>query len=98
MINTADLSRINDYNIELLAELDAQGFILAPGENAEMFKNRVSTQFGNISLIDEALRNGREFDLEGICKLKSEDKISSEIMEEASLITNEAYAFRTTWH
>lgn len=96
-MNINKISKMNDNDIQALAELDENGFIIAPGEDAEKFKLRVLAQLENVNLINNALQKSQEFDLEGICKLKLNDKIPPEIMNEASLITNKAYGFKVDW-
>ncbi len=97
MKSLRDISSIGEADLDGIAELDAGGFLLAPCEPIEKYKERISSIMSNIDEMNEVLRKSHSYDLEGICILKEQDRIPDEIMKEASKITNEQYAFEMVW-
>ncbi len=97
MIGAEEISRISGDSPDLLAELDSRGFLLSPGETVSEFKERIAKIADSVGAIERALEGGREFDLEGICRLNGADMITPGIMSEASQATRDEYGFELDW-
>ena len=83
--------------ISLLAELDAKGLLLAPGETLDSFIKRLIREKENIDKLNKELEENSEAEpLIGL-KLKSSWEIPEEIMEEGFAETEKHYAFKANW-
>ena len=83
--------------ISLLAELDAKGLLLAPGETLDSFIKRLIREKENIDKLNKELSENSEAEpLIGL-KLKSNWEIPEEIMEEGFAETEKHYGFAAKW-
>lgn len=91
------LSKLDSSPIETLIEFDNHGILLAPDEKIEEFKERTTRLLKNINDFNSELDSKKKINLFESIYLNREQKIPSEIMEEAGKLNNNYYAFEINW-
>ena len=84
-------------NLTVLAELDAQGLLLAPGESSAEFAARLLAEEERIENLRKRLAEEKEFDPYTGLTLTEGMEIPDEILEEAAETTRNAYGFEVKW-
>jgi len=83
--------------LETAAELDAQGFLAAPGEDEAAYAARLQFEKLKISRFREQLQQKNKLEpYEGLV-VDSHSEIPTEIMDEAAETTRKAYGFEIRW-
>lgn len=91
------INELTADNTAALAELDSNGLIPAPRESFENFKNRIANISEEIENFEKELAEKKEIHFMGLVRLKSNEGINSEIMEEAAGKTDCVYGFSIKW-
>lgn len=84
-------------DIQELSRLDSYGFIPGNGESFDKYKQRLLQTAEAISELDEELEATDSVEIFESVKLRKEDRISGEIIEEAALMTQRLYQFSIKW-
>ncbi len=90
------LARAGQGEPMVLQQLDAMGLLLGPGEKLEAYLARLNCLQQRIGEMEEALRESGEYTCEDL-RLRSEDRISRELLVECTAATREAYAIEIDW-
>lgn len=80
-----------------LAELDAAGFLLRPGEDQASYLSRLSVLKAKRREIEASLEADGVIRLFDDCEFRQENRIPPEIMDEAAAITRNLYQFSIDW-
>jgi hypothetical protein len=94
------LSKIAESDLDAVAELDANGFLFAPGEKFPDYASRITKMIESFSGFEEKLAKSGDdtmFNFEDICKFRIGDRIPSGIVDEAGKITKSKYGFEIGW-
>ena len=84
-------------NLELLAELDSQGLLIAPGETAAGYADRLLAEEERIGKLREKLAAEKEIDPYTGLTIEAGMEIPDAILEEAAETTRKAYGFAVKW-
>ena len=84
-------------NPELLAELDSQGLLIAPGETAAGYADRLLAEEERIGKLREKLAAEKEIDPYTGLTIEAGMEIPDAILEEAAETTRKAYGFAVKW-
>jgi hypothetical protein len=84
---------VNPELLNQLAELDAAGFIICPGENADEFMQRVEDTKAVYEDFEAELADGEKVKVFDLFEVSSDCRISPELSGEAAAITEELYGF-----
>lgn len=82
---------------EALAQLDSSGFLLKPDENAENFVERIRAMHSRFLDFLGKTSGGKPFEIYRNIFISEEERISDEIIEEASRTTEALYGFSVRW-
>lgn len=96
-ISEKEIKSLNISDMDMLATLDSQGLLIAPGETIEMFQERLEKLYTKLQSIEDSLEKSGEFKLFDDFTLKNENRISLEILNEASEITERFYKLSINW-
>ncbi|MFA7230815.1 MAG: hypothetical protein WC071_06055, partial [Victivallaceae bacterium] len=88
---------LDPEDIQELSRLDSYGFIPGAGESFEKYKLRLQQTAEAISELDAELEAADSVEIFESVKLRKEDRISGEIIEEAALMTQHLYQFSIKW-
>ena len=84
-------------NPAILADLDAQGLLLAPGESAQEYADRLLEEEERIEQLRTKLAEEKELEPYTGLTIRSGMEIPDEILEEAAETTRAAYGFAVKW-
>jgi len=97
MMTKEEIQSIDSSDIAKFAGLDSAGILAAPGEDAVGFKERALKLVSALDEINTELSEKGETDLIDSIPLKKEDRINTEILDEASEINKNFYDFSINW-
>ena len=87
----------SESELDQLAELDSNGFLLAPGENADAFLKRVAKIEGMLDSFEKSLDSNEAQEACPGLALSKEARIPGEILVEAENATERLYGFKINW-
>ncbi len=93
----SEVENLTIKDIHHLAFLDSQGFLIAPNENFDEFKKRIIKIYDITSEFNDAMETDKPSDLIPFLSLKQETKVPIELLQEASVLTNDTYSFSINW-
>ncbi len=93
----SDIQNLKDDDIAKLVDLDSHGILLAPGESAEIFKQRLIMLRNHLEEIHSELENNGEIHLFSNITLEKSKRIPRAILAEAAEIDKKHYAFAIDW-
>ncbi len=96
-MNKEEIQSLDPSDIAKFAELDSAGILAGPGENAGKFKERALKLISSLDEINTELSEKGKTDLVDSIPLKKEDRINTEILEEATEINKRFYDFSINW-
>jgi hypothetical protein len=96
MFTDAQLSQASAGEIETLCELDRQGFLVGAGESLQDYVLRLKALQGNTAEMEDELNAQGAFVIEDL-KLKTGDRIPSELFAEAREKTQSLFGFAIEW-
>ena len=91
------LTAAGNGDSDALAELDSRGFLLKPDENAETFVERIRAMHSRFLDFLEKTSGGTSYEIYHNIFISEQERISDEIIEEASLTTVALYGFSIQW-
>ena len=91
------LNRAARGDISALAALDAQGFLLKPGEAAEAFVGRIRAMHARFRALDERMTADGSCEVFPGIVIQESARIPDEIMDEAAQETDSRYGFAIRW-
>ncbi len=91
------IDALSEDNLPLLAEADANGFLMAPGENIFEYRKRLFEMGDSYREIEKDIGNTKDYDIFGEFVLNTEKRINAGIMEEAAELTRKYYDFSINW-
>ncbi|NOY75862.1 MAG: hypothetical protein GXP32_08765 [Kiritimatiellaeota bacterium] len=91
------IENLNDESLDKLVELDSHGLLLAPGETAERFKQRLLTLKQHLEEIRSELDEKGSLPLFATITLERKRRIPNAILAEAAEIDRTRYAFSIDW-
>lgn len=91
------LNRAAQGDISALAALDAQGFLLKPGEAADAFVGRIRAMHARFRTLDERMTADGSCEVFPGIVIQESARIPDEIMDEASQETESRYGFAIRW-
>ncbi len=80
-----------------LSFLDSQGILLRPNEDINSFKQRIIKLKNAIDEVDERLDDGKKYEVFDNVAVSKDQRISLEILSDASNITESKYKFSINW-
>ncbi len=92
-----ELDKITANDPDALAELDAGGLLIAPGENLETYISRIRGLLAFNEQVEKDLAEKGQFELEEGFMLSAADRIPPEIIDEGAAITEPLYAVAIRW-
>ena len=84
-------------NLELLADLDARGLLLAPGETAGEYAERLLAEEERVENLRAKLDGEKELEPYTGLTIRAGMEIPEEILDEAAETTRAAYGFAVKW-
>lgn len=96
LITSDQLALVAQGELAALAELDARGIILGPGETPAAFADRVSTLARNIAELKQELSRSGRVEFLG-ARLEQKDAIPPEVFASARDRTQAFYRFAVDW-
>lgn len=91
------LNRAVRGDISALAALDAQGFLLKPGEAADAFVGRIRAMHARFRTLDERMTADGSCEVFPGIVIQESARIPDEIMDEAAQETDSRYGFAIRW-
>ncbi len=91
------LTAAGNGDSDALAELDSRGFLLKPDENAETFVERIRAMHSRFLDFLEKTAGGTPYEIYQNIFISEQERISDEIIEEASRTTEALYGFSVQW-
>ena len=86
-------AELQQEDLDALAAWDAAGMIVGPGEDLAQYRERLLARFAaEQELYGELEQNGKAEVFDGI-EVRQEDRIPTEILQEAADLTQELYGF-----
>ncbi len=92
-----ELDKIEENDLEALAQLDAGGLLIAPEEDFASYIRRASGLLGFRGKVENELTETGRFELEEGFELPASNRIPPEIIDEAAAITEPLYAISVRW-
>ncbi len=93
----SELSTIKADDFEALSELDAGGLLIAPREDIDTYKKRISGLLKFREQVENDLSTQGNFELDKDFILPRENRIPDDIINEAAAITEPLYGFSVRW-
>jgi hypothetical protein len=91
------LDTINENSVNELAELDKHGFIPGRKETIDEYRSRLKAIVSSVKEFDQELASKGEVEVFDGISLHQDDKISKEIISEATDMTWKLYRFAIDW-
>jgi hypothetical protein len=91
------INELSENNLPLLAELDSCGIFPGTGEKLIDFKSRLLAHAAVLEKFETTLRDSGEYSLFDKLKLYEDDRIGTDIINEAASITGKLYCFTIDW-